>query len=401
MRLAIFVLCFINLIFFSVLFFSVVNWVVYIRRHTPLNHYVQYDGVSGRDGVVGRLSASYSGRVYDTVIRSNRSIGLHRARILAQLRRAGLSQASRDQHDTASDSNYSVQSMPEAADASDHHQLSGRSLLCRLRKQLSHSDVTVTSHDEPFKRLGLARLFPSQSLFGARRFNNCAVVSSAGALLYSRLGSFIDSNDAVVRFNGAPTRGFEADVGHGVTLRVLNSRMLTERLSEFEQVATSDARTGTSTLLIWDPCCYGANLTQFFERPDFPLFQPYFERRLMLPEERFHLMSPAFVWGAWDFLQQHSAVPVPPHPPSSGFLGILLMLSRCDWLHVLEYMPSVRQTAQCHYYSRTERSHYCTMGAWHPLAAEKLLVYRMNEARQQGVFGSGVMLVPGFSQLHC
>ena len=39
------------------------------------------------------------------------------------------------------------------------------------------------------------------------KYKNCGVVSSAGALLHSSLGSKIDSNDFVIRFNNAPTKG--------------------------------------------------------------------------------------------------------------------------------------------------------------------------------------------------
>lgn len=53
----------------------------------------------------------------------------------------------------------------------------------------------------------------------------CAVVSSAGALLGSGLGAEIDAHDFVVRFNDAPTDGFEGDVGSRTHLRVVNSQV--------------------------------------------------------------------------------------------------------------------------------------------------------------------------------
>lgn len=48
---------------------------------------------------------------------------------------------------------------------------------------------TVTGHDEPFQRLGFK--IPGAPLQERRDFNTCAVVTSAGALLGSRLGDFI------------------------------------------------------------------------------------------------------------------------------------------------------------------------------------------------------------------
>uniref|UniRef100_A0A061S847 beta-galactoside alpha-(2,6)-sialyltransferase n=2 Tax=Tetraselmis sp. GSL018 TaxID=582737 RepID=A0A061S847_9CHLO len=51
----------------------------------------------------------------------------------------------------------------------------------------------------------------------------CAVVGSSPALLGSNLGSKIDEHDTVFRFNAAPTKGFEEDVGKKTTIRLQNS----------------------------------------------------------------------------------------------------------------------------------------------------------------------------------
>lgn len=48
---------------------------------------------------------------------------------------------------------------------------------------------TVTADDEPFARLGYR--IPRQPLQEGRQYNTCAVVTSAGALLGSKLGKFI------------------------------------------------------------------------------------------------------------------------------------------------------------------------------------------------------------------
>lgn len=54
---------------------------------------------------------------------------------------------------------------------------------------------------------------------------NVAVIGSSGALLGSGLGKTIDTFKEVVRFNRAPTNGFENDVGSKTTLRVVNNHV--------------------------------------------------------------------------------------------------------------------------------------------------------------------------------
>ena len=55
--------------------------------------------------------------------------------------------------------------------------------------------------------------------------NNVAIVGSSGKLSSSNYGQEIDKFDDVVRFNRAPTSGFEKDVGSKTTLRVVNNHV--------------------------------------------------------------------------------------------------------------------------------------------------------------------------------
>ena len=55
------------------------------------------------------------------------------------------------------------------------------------------------------------------------RHGSCAVVGSSRALLGAQHGGEIDSHDAVIRFDDAPTRGFENILGRRTTYRVASS----------------------------------------------------------------------------------------------------------------------------------------------------------------------------------
>ena len=59
-----------------------------------------------------------------------------------------------------------------------------------------------------------------------RRFRTCGVVSSAGSIEGLGLGAAIDANEAVFRFNQAPTKGFEQDVGTKTTFRFVDSQVV-------------------------------------------------------------------------------------------------------------------------------------------------------------------------------
>ncbi|KAG8004438.1 Beta-galactoside alpha-2 [Nibea albiflora] len=218
---------------------------------------------------------------------------------------------------------------------------SGLQLYCELKRRTRIR--TVDGTEEPFSGLGWARLVPSLPLqeLWTSRYRTCAVVTSAGAILNSSLGMEIDSHDAVLRFNAAPTKGFERDVGTKTTIRIINS--------------------------------------QWFKKPDFDLFSAYVERRRLRPEQPFYILHPGFIWSLWDLIQDHTEDRIQPNPPSSGFTGLLLMMSLCGEVSVYEFIPSIRRTDLCHYYE-----HYhddaCTLGAYHPLLYEKLLVQKINQS---------------------
>eukprot|EP00192_Tetraselmis_astigmatica_P011110 CAMPEP_0117668824 /NCGR_PEP_ID=MMETSP0804-20121206/11773_1 /TAXON_ID=1074897 /ORGANISM="Tetraselmis astigmatica, Strain CCMP880" /LENGTH=357 /DNA_ID=CAMNT_0005476777 /DNA_START=52 /DNA_END=1122 /DNA_ORIENTATION=- len=64
---------------------------------------------------------------------------------------------------------------------------------------------------------------PAEDLPERLDVSSCAVVGSSAALLRRRDGPTIDSHGTVIRFNQAPTKGFEAHVGSRTTLRLQNS----------------------------------------------------------------------------------------------------------------------------------------------------------------------------------
>jgi hypothetical protein len=105
-------------------------------------------------------------------------------------------------------------------------------------------------------RLGLRKL-PSEIArasclmpsVAARSAQTCAVVGSSGLLTQAKFGAEIDAHDLVMRFNDAPTAGFEDLVGGKTTMRIVNSVTMTAIL-EGCMVKHSEGREGRHRTLL-------------------------------------------------------------------------------------------------------------------------------------------------------
>lgn len=273
--------------------------------------------------------------------------------------------------------------------------LSPEQLLCQLRDRVNVS--MIRGSDGPFNTSEWLRYLPEKSLNETvGRLGRCAVVSSAGSLKSSHLGPEIDSHDAVLRFNGAPVKGFQEDVGQKTTIRLVNSQLVTVEQQQFLR----DALYNTGILIIWDPAPYHAEIHEWYRKPDYKFFETYKLYRVRHPEQPFYILNPKMQWQLWDIIQENSLEHIQPNPPSSGTLGILIMMTLCDEVDVYEFLPSKRQTDICHYYQKFH-DRACTMGAYHPLLFEKNLVKRINQGTDEDIYTHGKVTLPGFRNVHC
>lgn len=272
--------------------------------------------------------------------------------------------------------------------------LTSSDFLCNFRNHLKESQFqTITSKNKVFGRKSHWLRTPP---IIKTQYETCAIVSSAGALLNSELGKFIDNHDYVVRFNNAPVLGYEKDVGRKTSLRILNSQILSKPKFQFVNASLYH----NISLVVWDPSAHNSSLEQWAQSPDFPFINTFFSRRKSSVDEDLHLLDPRGLWDLWDYLSLHSPLPIPANPPSSGFIGLALTLPNCRYVDMIEFVPSFRITQRCHYYDSVDDMG-CTIGDWHPLAAEKLVALSMNQADETTVFGHGYVRISGFSNVVC
>ncbi|MBN3272080.1 SIAT1 sialyltransferase, partial [Polyodon spathula] len=274
--------------------------------------------------------------------------------------------------------------------------LSQHELLCELKTRVPL--VMIKAGDGKVKGEDWQKYLPTKDL--NKKFENhkrCAIVYSNVVVIREvSQETEQDDHDAVMRFNGAPTDGYSIDVGEKTTIRIINSQLVHDKEHSF----LTDPIYQTGVLILWDPAPYKEDLQHWYSNPDYPFFARYVEYRKNHPEQLFYIINPIMQWNLWDIIQENSLEAIQRNPPSSGMLGIALMMNLCDEVNVYEFLPSKRKSDICHYYQKFyDRA--CTMGAYHPLMYEKNLVKRMNQGTDHDIFHYGRVTLPGFRNIHC
>ncbi|XP_025016649.1 beta-galactoside alpha-2,6-sialyltransferase 2-like [Tetranychus urticae] len=254
--------------------------------------------------------------------------------------------------------------------------------------------VTIDSSLEPFTSNGFAPILPKIPVinFLKERFpihETCALVANSGSLSGSMKGTEIDSHDIIIRFNDAPTVGYEVDVGKKTSIRILNSQVVSRRSFNL-----SDPLYSSAVNLVWDPSSFQVDLKHWYSSPDHNFFPNYQIARKLTPNIPFYIIHPRVAWDLWKQLQTSKPHRINRTPPSSGFIGLLLALRLCSYVYAYEYIPSIRITEKCHYYDNTSGLG-CTFGDWHPLATEKLYALHLNTASDYDLAINGRMRTRG------
>ncbi|XP_019643248.1 PREDICTED: beta-galactoside alpha-2,6-sialyltransferase 2-like [Branchiostoma belcheri] len=274
-------------------------------------------------------------------------------------------------------------------------------LLCALKKNVPFSTIRRKQASKD----GNAAMLPEESLEKLVHFNSCAVVSSSHALTFHGYGKEIDSHDAVLRFNCAPTDKFEKLVGSRTDIRMINT-LIPLRSCQKEFWSEKSAMFTHATLVVgnMDGINFGRrgslnvkqNTRQSFSnlikyRNTFPnrakpfIQRPRFGQDIMAELARFCKTT-----GMCDRTKLR---------PSSGMLGVVMMLHLCDWVRVYELVPSDKDDTKLMYYF-DEKTMWTTHHV-HSYSQERIYVRTLSLTPEEDIEDTGVVLLKGFTQTQC
>ncbi|XP_022096981.1 CMP-N-acetylneuraminate-poly-alpha-2,8-sialyltransferase-like [Acanthaster planci] len=180
---------------------------------------------------------------------------------------------------------------------------------------------------------------PNDSVFQADRFKVCSVVGSSGILKGSKCGEEIDRADFVFRFNLAPVRGFETDVGEKTNFTTLNPTFIMYKMNSIKN--TSDVAKFTEALRQFQ--------NSFLYLPGFAV-----SGSLRLLVKAAGVASDARVtkpvYGSPDHFLVVSNLWRKTHNsglkwPSTGIYGISSLFDTCDRINVFGFWPFAKSSA--------------------------------------------------------
>lgn len=167
--------------------------------------------------------------------------------------------------------------------------------------------------------------FPESDIFESEQYESIAVVGNSGSIVDSGFGSEIDDHEFVLRFNSAPTKGYEEDVGSKTTHRMAIGT-LHFRESENEKYLRS----------------YRKNS------------QAVKDLSRILPEDWLYVLTHHFTDWVQGFKDNEKTV------CSSGFMGVMLALVIGETVDLYGFNLPEHDEFDYHYYNKSryvEKSH--------------------------------------------
>ena len=182
------------------------------------------------------------------------------------------------------------------------------------------------------------------------RFKTCAAVGNSGGLLDEKAGAVIDAHQVVLRFNNAPTKGYEENVGSKTTFKLLNRKIIDILIEAKEGTDPSSKRRRGAPKRVM-------NLLWRAES-----YHQYSQLRKLYPDEFVYLITPEFLLPTMTFYKtlvqrmEKMGIKLPEQPAAPhGFIGVAFLRQICDTVTVYGFDPPfTHPKVKYHYFDRTE-----------------------------------------------
>jgi len=236
-----------------------------------------------------------------------------------------------------------------------------------------------------------------------RHYKSCAVVSNSGVMRNHRYGRAIDAADMVARFNDAPLYTYKGEVGKKEGMRFINSKVL-------RKLANGKYSRKPGGKFITESPMFAKRLVVIMaDEDDRRRKADIVKARARLPPVPLQVLGHNVVQAAEDVLRElyddvwFKKSGKVSHP-TSGMVGMLLMLSVCD--SVTAYGMAATQHSQkktYHYWEITALT--ADKNTWHQsFSAEKDLWRRMapdHDGSRRRLDESDIVTMPGLEHITC
>jgi len=269
------------------------------------------------------------------------------------------------------------------------------------RVALAHSLENVTfktiTQDSPNVPKEFQPFLPSGSIvIGKPQFQTCAVVLSSPEMLDKQYGAEIDNHDAVLRFNFAPSSvEFQQYVGSKTTHRLLNAEAAkviegTNKTADLQRdlphhmVNINDHE----VFMVW-----GSDLQGVSE-----LLERRHAKGLSTHVLDDHTVSSLGKWiSENELLVKHVDLQNDYIRPSSGSIGMLMMLHLCSAIDLYGEPLSTTTDKSWHYWHNSTGGQRATSNKWHnTLSAEHVLMHMLSTTPKNEFHLTGRLRIPGF-----
>ncbi|XP_066297878.1 beta-galactoside alpha-2,6-sialyltransferase 1-like [Branchiostoma lanceolatum] len=274
-------------------------------------------------------------------------------------------------------------------------------MYCKIKAKIPFS--TITKNSTKMINQSDEAVLPKESLESMVHYNSCAVVSSSHGLRLHTYGREIDRHDAVLRFNCAPTDKFEEFVGNRTDIRLINTQIPRKCKKEFWNDNIAMFNNEIIVVRNLDTIRLGPHGLDL-SKDNFHVFDNLKKYRKLHPNR-----TMSFIQGPWlgkditaelrRFCIVTGRCNKTSKSPTTGMLGVVMMLHLCNWVRVYEMVPSTKDNTDLRYYYSEKAKR--PVGGIHSYGQEREYIRTLSLTSDEVIDDTGVALLKGLDTVRC